>query len=75
MTELCGGCEALYREAAGGRRGHRCRSMGLTGHGRGAARGPVWKARPPSLQLGRGYKTQHRPALIKEDFKVLTLCF
>ena len=36
---------------------------------------PVWKARPPSLQLGRGYKTQHRPALIKEDFKVLTLCF
>ena len=39
MTELCGGCGALYRERAGGGGGHRCRSMGLTGlngHGRGS---------------------------------------
>ena len=51
MTELCGGCEALYREAAGGRRGHRCRSMGLTGHGRGGA-GVESKASQPAAGEG-----------------------
>ena len=33
-----------------------------TGHGR-AARGPVWKARPRSLQLERRYKTQDQAIL------------